>query len=244
VNFGAARTVRWGARFAAVVLTIGFALTVTPVSAAVLAATDREVASAGVLQLSDFPTGWSRSPRAEADDPLLDKTAAKIKACKPFLAFTKANRTHPRKRSPNFDESQARVSNAVTVFPSTAKAVGAMRTFSHTRVPSCLEQVDSAAFEAELADDEEAAKELRSVRANIVPVEGVTIGDEAVVYEGRMRVAWRDGTSETVGLGVVAVRVDDAIAGYSYTSDSDISAVLQPAIVSSIERLEDAQAVV
>jgi hypothetical protein len=119
-----------------------------------------------------------------------------------------------------------------------------MRTFSHTRVPSCLERVDTAAFEAELAKDEEAAKELRSVRASIVPVEGVTIGDEAVVYEGTVRVAWRDGTSETVGLGVVAVRVDDAIAGYSYTSDSDISAVLQPAIVSSIERLEDAQAVV
>jgi hypothetical protein len=36
------------------------------------------------------------------------------------------------------------------------------------------------------------------------------------------------------------VRVGEAIAGYSYTADTDISAALQPAIVSSVSRLHAA----
>lgn len=200
----------------------------------------KEVAQAGVLQLSDFPTGWEQSPRESSSDDELDARAAKITSCKPFLAFSKANKKNPRAKSPNFDLDQAHVTNAVNVYPSVASASAAMRTFGNARLPECLDKLFSAEFKAQLAKTPGVAKQLESVKVDIGRRDDVQIGDEVVVYEGTVNVGLKDGTDTTIGLAVIAVRVDNAIAGYSYAADSDISAALQPAIVSSVSRLQDA----
>ena len=57
---------------------------------------------------------------------------------------------------------------------------------------------------------------------------------------GAIDVRPKNGTTQTIGLGVVAVRAGRALAGYLYTFDQDISAALQPAIVASVTRLQRA----
>jgi hypothetical protein len=205
------------------------------------AATDADVAKAGVLVLTDFPSGWTQSPRAKSSDAALDAAAAKVKSCAPFSAFTKANRKNPRAESPNFDEQQSNVTNSVSIYPSTARAVAAMHTFSDRRLPSCLRTLFTSTFREELTRKQDVARRLASVRTTIKVVPGVEIGDEAVAYQGAVEVALKDGTSQTIGLGVVAARVGDAVTGYSWTADADISAALQPAIVTSVGRLQAAQ---
>jgi hypothetical protein len=202
-------------------------------------ASDQELARAGVLRLSDFPAGWKQSSRGSTDDATIDAQAAKISSCKPFAAFSKTNKRNPRAKSPNFDESQSNVTNTVSVYPSTAKAVAAMATLADTRLPTCFEQLFTAVFKAQLAKT--IPKQLKSVKTDIRLVDGVSIGDQAIAYEGAVDVGLKDGTTETIGLGLVSVRLGSTLAGYSYTSDVDISAALQPAIVASLTRLQGAQ---
>jgi hypothetical protein len=208
---------------------------------ATAASSDQSLAKAGVLVGSDFPAGWTQSTRGQTSDKTLDAAAAKVAACKPFLAFSRANKQHPRAKSPNFDLQQANVTNTVSVFPSSAKATAAMHTFADRRMADCLDALFRSVFKQQLKKNSKLAKQLVSVDTSIAPVSDVRIGDQAVAYQGTVHVAFKDGTSQSVGLGLVSVRVGKAVAGYSWTSDTDISAALQPAIVQSVTRLHDAQ---
>jgi hypothetical protein len=202
---------------------------------------DEEVARAGVLLLSDFPEAWKQSKRSDSSDAALDAAAARIKACAPFLAFSKTNKRNPRATSPNFDREQSNVTNTVSVYPSAAEAIAAMRVFADGRLPKCLESLFSGVFDAQLAKNKKLATQIRRVTTRIAPVDGVRIGDQAVVYQGTVDVALKNGTNQRIGLGVLTIRVGDALAGYSYTADTDISAALQPAIVASVDRLQTAE---
>ncbi len=201
---------------------------------------DREIAQAGVLRLADFPTGWQQRPRGSTTDKEMDAAAARIDACTPFLAFSEVNRRNPRAKSPNFDLAQSNVTDTVSVFPSTAKARAAMKTFADARYPACLDKLFRAVFEVQLRKDQNVAKQLVSVKAHMRRLAGVAIGDDAVAYEGTVAVGLEDGTAKTIGLGAISVRVDDVLAGYAYSTDADISGALQPAIVSSVSRLRHA----
>ena len=208
---------------------------------ATAASSDQSVAKAGVLVGSDFPADWTQSTRGQTSDKTLDAAAAKVAACKPFLAFSKANKKNPRAKSPNFDLQQANVTNAVSVFPSPAKATAALHTFADRRLPDCLDALFRSVFTQQLKKTSSLADQLASVDTSIAPVTDVRIGDQAVAYQGTVDVGFKDGTSQSVGLGLVSVRVGRAVAAYSWTSDTDISAALQPAIVRSVTRLHDAQ---
>jgi hypothetical protein len=201
---------------------------------------DQQLARTGVLQPTDFPAGWEQTPRAPTSDTELDAQAAKIPSCKPFRTFSATNRRQPRAQSENFDEGQSSVTNTVSVFPSTAPAVAAIATFRDARIPGCLERLFTAVYRKELAKKPKTAKQLKSVMTTLGREAGIRLGDEAVVYQGTLDVALRNGTRQTIGLGLVAVRTGRALAGYSYTSDKDISAALQPAIVASVTRLQQA----
>ena len=217
-----------------------FVALVAPVAGA--ATTDKQLARAGVLVQSDFPSGWEASARAKTSDAALDAAAAKVVSCKPFLAFSKANRRNPRAKSPNFEQGQSNVTNSVSVYGSTAKAESAMATFADSRMPDCLQKLFNAEYEKQLERDEKTAAQVTSVNTAIAAVPDVRIGDQAVAYQGTVDIGLKDGTTETIGLGFAASRVDKAVSGYSWTSDTDISATLQPAIVASVTRLQDAQA--
>jgi hypothetical protein len=230
------------ARFACGALAAVLALGASAGAASAATSGPAQVARAGVLRRSDFPAGWKQNPRPSSTDDELDQLAAKIAGCKPFLAFSQANKKNPRAKSPDFDLQQAHVNNSVSVFPSAAKATAAMRTFNDARLPDCLKQLFSAEFRSQLAKNKQVAKQLKSVKVAIGRLDGLQIGNEAAAYEGTVDVGLKDGTVTTIGLAVIAVRVDDAIAGYSYTADTDISTALQPAIVLSVSRLQSATA--
>ncbi|MDQ1430301.1 MAG: hypothetical protein QOF40_903, partial [Actinomycetota bacterium] len=140
----------------------------------------------------------------------------------------------------DFDLQQSHVNNAVSVYPSVAKATAAMQRFTDPRLPDCLDQIYSAEFKAQLAKNKQVSKQLRSLDVKIGRLDGVQIGNEAAAYEGTVNVSLKDGTVTTIGLAVIAVRVDRALVRYSYTADTDISTALQPAIVSSVSRLQRA----
>jgi len=227
-------------RAGAVVAVALLALAAGAASAAASTTSDQELARAGVLRLSDFPAGWKESRRGSTDDAAIDAQAAKIPSCRRFAAFIKANRQNPRATSPSFDHANSNVTNAVSVFPSTEKAIATMATFGDARVPKCFEQLFTAVFRAQLTKTKSLAKQLVSVKTHIGLLHGVHIGDQAIVYQGAVNVALKDGTTQTVGLGVISVRVAATLAGYSYTSDVDISTALQPAIVASVARVQNA----
>jgi hypothetical protein len=216
------------------------ALATVPVSTADAASANLDAAQAGVLTISDFPAGWTQGDRAPASDKQLDAAAAKIRACKTFLAFSKANRKHPRVESPSFTQGRSDVANTVAAYPSEAAARAAMKTISSTRLPACLDKLFSAVFRSQLAADPSVAKQLRSVVTEVRPVSGVSIGDAAAVYQGVVTVTMKDGSGQRIGLGVLYVRVGDVLDGFSYTAADDISADLQPAIVKSVGRLQAA----
>ena len=201
---------------------------------------DQQLARAGVLRSSDFPAEWKQTKRAsESHDPVPQRAAA-IANCKPFARFIADNRKHPHARSPAFDLQQSSVSNTVSVYPTTAQATSSLGRFRDARVPKCLDQVFTAVLRAQLLKDKNVAKRLGSVTTDVALETGVRIGDDVVVYQGTTDVRLKNGTAQTIGLGFVAVRVGTALAGYSYTSDTDISAALQPAIISSVARLQQA----
>jgi hypothetical protein len=205
------------------------------------ASSDQKMARAGVLVKSDFPSGWKSSTRGLSSDAALDTAATQVESCQPFLAFSKANKKTPRATSPNFGHGQSNVTNAVGVYPSTAKAVDAVRTLSDSRVPDCFERIYSSITEQQLAKNSKYADRIVSVNTSVDPVTDLRIGDEAVAYQGKINVAFKDGSTQGTGVGIAWARVGDAVVGYSWTSDTDISAALQPAIVKSASRLRRAQ---
>jgi hypothetical protein len=205
------------------------------------ATSDKQLARAGVLVKSDFPAGWTQRARAKTPDDALDALAAKVVSCKPYLAFSKANRRNPRVNSPTFEQSQSNVTNAVSVYTSVAKAVSAIATFSDPRMPDCLQKVVNAVYEQQFKKDKQTAAQVTSVTTSIAPVPEVRLGDQAVAYQGTVDIGLKDGTTQTIGLGFAKARVGKVVSGYAWSSDTDISATLQPAIVTSVNRLRDAQ---
>jgi hypothetical protein len=201
----------------------------------------KAIARSGVLVLSDFPSGWTQSPRPASSDAALDSAAAKLSTCRAFRSFIASTRKRPRVQSPEFDDQQSNVTNSVSTFRSPAHATAAMRTFADPTLPTCLEQLYTKIFRAELTKKKDVARQIASVRTTVQPVTGLHLGDEVVAYQGAVEIALKDGTTQSIGLGVVSVRVGSAVDGYSWTSDTDISAALQPAIVTSVARLQAAE---
>jgi hypothetical protein len=223
------------------VLVVGVAAVPAGAASTSSTSSDRAIARAGVLVLTDFPSGWKQAKRSDTSDAELDAKAAKIASCKPFMAFSKANRGHPHTSSPDFSHDQSTVTNAVSVYASGEQATAAMADFSDPGLPTCLDRLFTTVFRGELAKKKSVAKQITGITTDIKPVEGVRIGDEAVVYQGTVTVTLKTGAPQTIGLGVMSVRTGRAIDGYSWTSDVGIESALQPAIVASVDRLQKAE---
>jgi hypothetical protein len=205
-------------------------------------AAEGAIARAGVLVLSDFPSGWSQVSRPKSSDAALDALAGKFKSCAPFLAFSRTSREHPRVQSPNFDDGQSQVSNSVSVYSSPETASAAMKTFADARMHDCIGRIYTSLFRKELTQSKAVADRIRSVKTSVAPVPDIHVGDEAIAYQGVTDVGLKDGTTQAIGLGIVSTRVGGAVASYSWSADVDISAALQPAIVTSVARLQAAPA--
>ena len=90
-------------------------------------------------------------------------TAAKVESCRPFLAFSKANKKNPRAKSPNFGHEQSNVTNAVSVYPTTAEGGRRRAHAARTRrVQDCFERLYSSITEQQLRSSQ--SPRIRSCR--------------------------------------------------------------------------------
>ena len=209
---------------------------VAPVAgaASTASATDKQIATAGVLVASDFPATYTQAARDTSSDAQTDKQAARVAACKKLVVFKKAVKQNTEMKSPEFNSGQTQIDNTVTVFPTAAKAKAAVDTYSASGLPGCFGQlVGKLAQQAG-----------GKATADIKKVQDVTAGDQAVAYEGPVQITERDGTQTTLAFGNLVIRVGRGVAVYSYNHDANISIEtdLKSAVSSSGGRLEQALA--
>ena len=191
-------------------------------------ASDTQIAEAGLLVQSDFPAGWTSTPRDTSSDASIEKTAKKIPVCAEYLALRVANDRQANVQSPAFELGQSQIDNTVTVFPTVAGAAAAMKTFSRPSIVKCI----SALFTKVAAP-----ATVKVSRADIEP-----IADGTTAYEGTVTVT-EGGEKTTLGVGVAAVRTDRGVAVYSYTVSSTTVLQLLPSLVdASVARLTAALA--
>jgi hypothetical protein len=197
-------------------------------------ATDKQIATAGVLVAGDLPASYTQSARDTSSDAKTQKLAAKIPACKKVVAFMHATDTNTEVKSDDFSQGQTLVDNTVTVFPTAAKAKAAVDAYAATGVPACFGQlVGKIAQQAG-----------GKAKADIKKVSDVTAGDQAIAYEGPVAITESDGSQTTLAFGNLVIRVGRGVAVYSYNHDAQISiqTELEHAVESSGTRLQDALA--
>jgi hypothetical protein len=197
-------------------------------------ASDKQIATAGVLVASDLPATYTQSARDTSSDAATKKLAAKIAACKKLVAFMSATDKSPEAKSDDFNQGQTQIDNTVTVFPTAAKAKAAVSAYANTGVPACFGQLVSKI----------AQQAGGKATADIKKVSDVSVGDQSIAYEGPVTITESDGTTSTLGFGNLVVRVGRGVAVYSYNHDANTSITddLKNAIGSSGGRLQAALA--
>jgi hypothetical protein len=197
-------------------------------------ATDKQIATAGILVASDFPATYTQAPRDTSSDAKSLKLAAKLPSCKKLVAFMTVVKDNTEVKSDEFNQGQTQIDNTVTVFPTAAKAKAAVNAYTATGLPTCFGQlVGKIAQQAG-----------GKAKADIKKVSDVSAGDQSVAYEGPVAITESNGSTSTLGFGNLVIRVGRAVAVYSYNHDAntDISSDLKGAIDSSGGRLQAAVA--
>lgn len=197
-------------------------------------ATDKQIATAGVIVASDLPATYTQSPRDTSSDAKMLKVAAKLSACKKLVAFMKATNKSTEVKSDDFIQGQTQIDNTVTVFPTAAKAKAAVDAYAATGVPACYGQLVGKV----------AQQSGGSAQAAIKKVKDVSAGDQSIAYEGPVQITESDGTTTTLAFGSLVIRVGRGVAVYSYNHDAQtsISTDLANAVESSGGRLQRALA--
>ena len=169
---------------------------------------DQQTAKAGVLVRSDFPSGWSQAKRDDSSDASVAtgrREDPRVHAVREVLARPTSRTRAPK--SPEFTLGQSSVDNTANVFPSVKAATAAMTTFGSSALPACLDKLFTSVFNAQFAADPKTAEQITGLGVKINRLRGIKIGDKAVAYEGVVDVNLTDGSTETIGLGYIAIQV-------------------------------------
>jgi hypothetical protein len=206
-------------------------------------ADDEQIAEAGVLVSTDFPAGWTSTPRDSSNDERVEEVAGKIPSCKRYLKLRATGRKQPRAESDSFELGDSDLQNTVAVFPSTSSANAAMKVVRHASIPKCMSELYTTLLETEIASDPETRDVITEVAVNIEPARISPVGDAAHLYDGTVVLTANEGTEVTFGIGLVAVRADRAVSLFSYQVDSSAVAELVGGLVAkSVGRLDTALA--
>jgi hypothetical protein len=204
---------------------------------------DEQIAASGLLTAADFPDGWTASPDETSDDGEIEAAARKIPSCKRYLTLRATGKKQPRGESPDFELGQSRIDNSVAVFRSAAAANAAMKLFEHPSVVQCINRLFDEVLGAQIAADPDTRDVITDIDVDISAADLGDLGDRAHAYEGTVVLGATDGSEETAGLGIAAVRVGRAVSIYSYFVDDPEVVQLLPVVVdSSIGRLAAALA--
>ena len=191
---------------------------------------------AGVLRLADFPSGWKESRRGSTDDATIDAQAPRSRVASGSPRSRRRTGRTRRAKSAELRRGELERHQHGERVP--VDREGRRRDGDVPPIRGCRSASSSCSprcSRPSCAKNKSLAKQLASVKTDIGLVDGVQHrrrGDRLPGH-GRRR-ARRTVRRRRSGSGSITVRVGATLAGYSYTSDADISAALQPAIVASV----------
>ena len=209
-----------GRRLVAGLLAVGVAtgLLVVPVGASQLPKPDKAIAQAGLLTIADFPAGWTQQPAAKSKP-------SKLKSCKTIEAVSSSSQRYEEK-SPDFVQGDARVSNAVFVFPNVKKAKAYLAPFQRSGKVCLQDSVRKALPEATVA--------VTSVDTAPIIQSGI---DDAVEFVARLDEPNQGGATQTFADIEVALRSGRTIYTVSSLSPYPPPAELDALISVSLSRM-------
>jgi hypothetical protein len=225
-------------RSAVLAVAVGLATAALAIPAAAATRTaDVQIAKTAVFVLADFPDGFSTEPASDSTNADNIRLAKGVGGCAPYVALQKATAALPQARSLRFVDESRTVSNEVGVFKTARAASDALALFAKPSIVGCLKKL----FEKQLRQDPALRGKLDTVEVSLERQDIAGLGDDSVVYEGKIVLAGTDGSTEEVGVGNAAVRVGRAVDVVTYTTEgADLTEILTPAIDASVGRLRTA----
>ncbi len=197
-----------------------------------------KVAKAGVLVLTDFPTGFAASKPDSSSDAMVATAAKGIPECRDYAAVKKLTDAQVKAKSQDFKDASRTVSNEVDVFVSVASARKTLVLFGNDDVVTCLNQL----FEKVLTDQfvNDPSSGVSAVKVDITRQDVDPGGDQSVVYEGSYTITAKDGDTQ-IGIGFAAIRTGRAVNAVTYqTSSEPLTDLLQPLIDATLGRIDAA----
>jgi len=188
-------------------------------------ADDINTARQGDFQASDFPSTWSGTRNTSPNDAQIIKIAGKVPACKQYVVVRKAASGLPNARSLEYDDGAGTTaSNTVYAFPSPAKATAAVKTYSGSTIPTCLDKLTSTS--------------IKGAQVSVSPVDVGTLGDQSIAYSGDITAS--DGSRAQVLSAIVRVGRFVDVYSFQTQSGSPPSDQINAAVDASITRLTTA----
>jgi len=198
---------------------------------------DLEIAKVGALTLTDLPAGFTTKPDPGTSKADNIRVAKGISGCGPYVALQKTLLDLPSARSASLVDQTRKVGNEVDVFKSDRAASAALALYAKPSLVGCLEKV----FEKGIRQEASRSGPIDDVVVTLERQDIAGLGDESVVYEGRVVITGADGSSARLGIGNAAVRVGRTVDAVTFsTSGADLADILTPAIDASVGRLRTA----
>lgn len=205
---------------------------------------DQQIADQGIVVAGDVPTTWTASPNDASSDTKNLKLAARTKGCVSYVKFAKANEATTEAVSDDYASAAGeQISNHSYVHKSDAAAGKVLGWFESTSVPGCLSRVFTTAIKAEFAKDPQARKSIRNVDLTLQPVDLGETGFPTVAYEGNISIDLKDGSSQSLEVGLVAVQAGRVLLTYSVQAPPDateIQTVIATALTNTVTRTVNA----
>jgi len=218
------RLARFLAALAAAVATL-VALAVGAGPAA--AATDRQIAAAGIIVASDLPATWVASPPDISADKAALARAAKTPGCKDYVRFARANERTTKAASDSYTLDDQLISNRSYVYKTAARANTTMAAINGPTVGGCLGRVFEQTIDAQIESNKRQQQAIADVAVSIAPVEFQAVGDATVAFEGTVTITLKDKSTQELLVGLLAVRIDRVVTTYSLSTPPATAAAVQ-----------------
>lgn len=184
-------------------------------------ASDRALGERALLQLSDFPTGWTEEPREKSSNTYERLTRSLASCLHVSVALLLEN---PAKvESPDFKGVEnEKISNSVVFMPTVAAAKERFSAYDQPETASCMTTAASAALQYALQHPASGEKVPASVKVGPVTLARMsfpTYDEQSVAYRLTIPVS-ASGININIYLDVVAILHGRANAGLQFENES------------------------
>ena len=208
------------------VVAVAPAATAAPGVPATGKSSDAAIARAGLLRLSDFPSGWKQTRHK-------DSKPTGLASCKGTEQVTANNKKY-RAQSPDFNQGATMYAeNSVYVFPKESQATAFLEPYQAAAAGTCLQQ-----------GTQRALKKIKGATVQVQPLDlssALQSGtvDDAVGYEVLATVP---GSTQPAQLYLVAIatRIGRSVAGFTTENQGEPLAETTSLINASLTRLTQA----